>query len=120
MFKANKLGANFVIKDKTRTEHKYDIVYKAKCPDCPLTYIGESARRLKERILDHSGRDKKSSILRHSKAANHQVVSDNDFEIIASNFNHDDKRKISEALLIKEHLPPLNEQEQSVSLNLLN
>ena len=38
------------------------------CPDptCKSTYIGETARRLEERVKDHTGRDHNSHLLKHS------------------------------------------------------
>ena len=93
-FKAEKLATHFQIKDRTKIEHKHDIVYKAKCPECSETYVGESARRLKERVLDHGGRDKKSAIYRHSESMAHKAVTDDDFRILASNFTSTQRRKI--------------------------
>ena len=50
----------------------------------------------------------------------HPAVYMKDFQILAKGFNHCKFKKISEALLIKEHRPTLNAQEQSVTLELLN
>ena len=50
-----KLGSNFQIKDKTKFNHKHDLVYYAKYPECEKDYTGEIGRRLHERICDHSG-----------------------------------------------------------------
>ena len=48
-------------------------------------------------------------------------VTQSDFKIIGSHFNNNrHKRKIAEALLIKEKRPSLNVQEQSIDLKLLN
>ena len=40
--------------------NKHDLVYFSKFPstDCTDSYIGETARRLSERVMDHAGRDK--------------------------------------------------------------
>ena len=45
---------------KDRTKH--DIIYFGKCPEqnCTDNYLGESARRISERIIDYGGRDKKN------------------------------------------------------------
>ena len=61
-YTAKRLGSVFGIKDKTQKCHEHNIVYSVKCPDCDDTYIGESGRRLDERITEHSGKDKTSHI----------------------------------------------------------
>ena len=50
----------------------------------------------------------------------HPAVYMKDFQILAKGFNHCKFKKICEALLIKEHRPTLNAQEQSATLELLN
>ena len=39
-------------------EHKHDIIYLGTYPEdnCSDNYIGESGRRISERIIDHNGR----------------------------------------------------------------
>ena len=37
-------------------------------------YIGEIARRLKERVKDHNGRDKSSHLVKHSIESGHNPV----------------------------------------------
>ena len=39
---------------------EHNLVYKINFPDCSATYIGETARRLEERVQDHTKRDKNS------------------------------------------------------------
>ena len=53
-----------------------------------VIYIGESGRRISERIKDHNGRDLKSHILRHSVESLNANVSYEDFQTIAKNFNN--------------------------------
>ena len=67
------------MKDKTKDEHKYDLVYYAKCPECDESYVGETGRRLQDRIDEHLGKDSESNILRHSCQKNHKNVSRNNF-----------------------------------------
>ena len=84
-------------------------------------YIGESARRIIERVKDHGGRDTKSHVFKNSNEKEHVEVTQEDFKIIGSNFkNNRLKRKIAEALLTKQKHPFLNVQDQSVELKLLN
>ena len=50
------------IKDPTPFEEQHYIVYHSFCSakKCNENYIGESARRLDERMNDHNGRDRNS------------------------------------------------------------
>ena len=56
-----KLSSHFNIKDDTNKQRKHDLVYFSRCPstDCTDSYIGETARRLSERVMDHAGRNRK-------------------------------------------------------------
>ena len=40
-------------KDKTPDSQKCGLVYQVECPECPLTYIGETGRMLAMRMKDH-------------------------------------------------------------------
>ena len=121
VYTRTKLGSNFQIKDKTKFDHKYDLVYYVKCPECQEDYIGEIGRRPHERICDHSGKDSKSHMLKHSLENNHKQVSFEDFRIIQNGYtNSKFKQKISEELFIKELCSSLNTQETPVPLLLYN
>ena len=50
-----KLSAQFNVKDSNKFEHKHDVIYFGKCPEqnCTDNYIGESTRRISERIIGH-------------------------------------------------------------------
>ena len=90
--------------DQTKFEDKHDIIYLATCPEdnCSENYIGESGRRISERIIDHNGRDQKSHIFKHSSEKCCQHFHTNSFKIIGNGFkNNSFNRKVSEALLIK-------------------
>ena len=121
-FKASKLASRFNIKDKTNIQHRHNVVYKLECPQeqCTHTYIGETARRLHVRISEHGGKDKRSSLLRHSVESGHDKIKLENAVILASNLGNYKQRKIAEALFIKEHKPSLNEQGQSIPLSLMN
>ena len=66
-------------KDKSKFEHQHDLVYHAKWPDCDDNYIGEVGRRLWECVCDHSGKDHKSHMLKHSYEKAHKNVSSEDW-----------------------------------------
>ena len=118
-----KLSSHFNIKDDTNKQHKHDLVYCSRCPstDCTDSYIGETARRLSERVMDHAGRDTKSHIFRHCLNSNHGTVSIENFKILNMGYNNNTyKRRISEALFVKQCRPSLNVQDNSVPLQLFN
>ena len=121
VYNGTELSSNFQIKDKTKFDHKHDLVYYVKCLECQEDYIEEIGRRLHERISDHNGKDSKSHILKHSLENNHKQASFEDLRVLRNGYtNSKIKRKISEALFIKELRPSLNTQETSVPLLLYN
>ena len=102
----------FNVKDKTSKEHENNVVYKIECPqeDCSETYIGETERRVSERVFDHSGRDKNSTVYKHSMLTGHKQITLDDVELIAKGFKRNDTREFAEAFLIMEQKPTLNVQ----------
>ena len=122
-YTGKKLSTCFNVKDQSKFEHQHDVVYYADCPNekCRKNCIGESGRRISERIKDHNGSDMKSPILRYSVESGHANVSYEGFKIIAKNFNNNHwKRKISESWFIKEKRPTLNTRDKSVPFKLFN
>ena len=84
-------------------------------------YVGKTARRISERLLDHSGRDKNSHILKHQIEKEHPCPQYKNFKVISSGFrNNTEKRNLSEALWINTLRPSLNKQEKSIPLKLFN
>ena len=79
-----KLGTCFGLKEITVFNHEHYIVYYIKCPEesCPHDHVGDSGRRMLERVKDHNGRDISSHIFKHSVAADHQFVSCDDLRIV--------------------------------------
>ena len=53
-FTGQKLGTQFNVKDKTKFEYRHDVIYFCKCPEqnCTDNYLGESARRISEEIIN--------------------------------------------------------------------
>ena len=122
-FKSTKLSSCFNVKVKIDFEHNHDLIYHMKCPEPTYIddYVGESARRIIERIKDHNDRDHTSHVLKHSIEKSHKNVNTIEFEIIGKNFhNSKRKRKIAEALWVKDLRPTLNTQEKSMQLKLFN
>ena len=58
-FTGNKLSSCFNINEKTKFEHRHDVIYLGTCPEttCNDNYIGEAKWRVFERVEDHNGRD---------------------------------------------------------------
>ena len=121
-YQSKKLGTKFQLKDKTRFNHQNNLVYYSKCPDktCNEDYVGETDRKIEERIMDHNKRDKNSHLLKHSREKNHQHVWENDFKLLGNDWRSNFKRKISEALFIKQLKPSLNVKEKSIQMQLYN
>ena len=113
-YQSKKLGTKFQLKDKTRFNHRNNLVYYSKCPNktCNEDYVGETDRRNEERIMDHNKRDKNSHLLKHSREKNHQHVWENDFKVLGNNYRSNFKGKISEF--------SLNFKEKSIQLQLYN
>ena len=85
---SRKLGFAFDIKDQTKRVHKHDLTYLVKCPEntCSETYLGKTAKRLNERIVEHSGKDNKLHILKHTPQSGHPSVFANNFRILQKGY----------------------------------
>ena len=102
-------------------DYQHDVVYYAKCPECAEDYTGETIIRQIERLKDHSGKDLKSHLLKHSVETNHKTVTLHDFKIIGVVYKTSKfRRKLAESLHIKEKRSSLNTQEASIPLKLFN
>ena len=100
------MGSFFDIKHQTKLEHNNDLNYLVKCSEktCSENYLGETARSINERV-EHTGKYKKSHMLQNTLQSGHPSVSLNEFKILGKGFNNNRvKRKISEALLVKQYL----------------
>ena len=107
------------IKDKTKFEHEHDLVYYVNCtePSCSANYVGETSRRITERIKDHSGRDHALHMVKDNIKTSYSDINTPDFKIIDISFsNNKRKRKIIESLRIKDLRPTLHVQEKSIPL----
>ena len=107
-YKSIQLSTKFPVKDKTDFQHKNNVVYHSKCPSegCRENYcIGETNRRIVERIQDHNNRDKNSHLLIHAREKGLTHVWESDFKILGNNYQSNIKREISESLYIRQNLP---------------
>ena len=83
-------------------------------------YIGETARRKVIRTAEHGGKDKDSWIYKHSSTTKHPRAKDEDFEVLAINYPDRRRRKLAEAMFIRDLKPSLNKQKESYKLVLFN
>ena len=106
MLVGRKPGTKFQIKYLTKNQHEHDLINYSQCaePNCDKDYLGETGRRIIERAADHCRKDKQSHLLKHALISNHPVVDLKDLKIIDKNYHGNKyKRKISEALYIKQY-----------------
>ena len=56
--------------------HIHDIICHGNCPEngCTDNYVQETARRISERVLDHTGKDINSHLYKHSIETGHQTL----------------------------------------------
>ena len=119
MYRSTKLSTRFNLKDKTKPEDVHNVVYHVTCPNkkCRSTYCGETRRRLGKRIQEHREKDRKSHVRIHTEHTKRKRVVN---PISRSSDRTNFRRKISEALFIKETKPDLNVQKESYKLLLFN
>ena len=117
-----KLGSRFPVKDKTKLVHRHNVTYHIRCANkkCKSHYTGETKRRMLPRTSEHNSKDKKSHVLIHSKKTKHRRVFLQNVKILGSGYWTNFRRKISEALYIKELKPDLNVQKEAYKLKLFN
>ena len=117
-----KLGSRFPVKDKTKLIHRHNVTYHIRCANkkCKSHYTGETKRRILPRTSEHNSKDKKSHVLIHSKKTKHRRVFLQNVKILGSGYRTNFRRKISEALYIKELKPDLNVQKEAYKLKLFN
>ena len=61
-YSTSKWSIKFNMKSKIEEDHRLDVTYYVKRPEetCREDWINETGRKLFERVIDHSGRDKSS------------------------------------------------------------
>ena len=102
-YAGRKLGSSFQTKDHTIFEHKHDIIYHEKCPveNCVDDHIGETDHRVNEKIVDHTGRDANSHLLKQSIESGHKPLEAIGYKITGKGYcKNTTNRKLSEALFI--------------------
>ena len=117
-YQGMKLGSYFKLKDSVPIEHQSNCIYSFK-PEGATEYVGETSVRFETRCYQHGNTDKKSAIYKYKRRNRVDIVQE-DFEILERGYTNTVKRKLAEALYIKELNPVLNEQVKSAKLCLFN
>ena len=117
-YQGKKIGSFFKVKDSIPVEHQSNCVYAYK-PNGATKYVGETKVRFETRQYEHENTDKKSAIYRF-KHQNGVEITAGDYEILDKGYPNTVKRKLAEAMYIKELEPELNEQVKSARLCLFN
>ena len=102
-YKGEKLSSHFSINDSTKLEHQGDLTYFTQCSEVNFNEIcsGETAKRLRERVLGHAGNDKDANMVKNSVNIGHPPACMKDFQILTKGFNNCKfMRKIYEAFYI--------------------
>ena len=69
-------------------------------------------------MRDHVYRDKNSHIYKHIQQTGHSEPQENEFSLLETGFKNFKRRKLAEAIQIRNQRPSLNTQEQSYPLKL--
>ena len=115
-----KLSSMFNIKDETPLEHKSNLVHKINCPEnnCNAVHIGETGRRLSERIKEHGDIKGHSHVAQHTLKTNHRAITMQNVKLHSCNRGSAKTRKIKESLYVRKKRPSINKQETSLPLKL--
>ena len=102
-YKRSKLSTQLPVKDRTKFEHRNNIVYFSRFPNvtCNEIYVGKTERRFNKHIIDYNRRGKSSHILQHARQSQYSHVWKDDFKILNGNYKSSIKRNISEAIYIR-------------------
>ena len=67
-----------------KLEHQHELTYLTQCPEvnCNKTYLEETSQRLRERVLEHAEKGKRSNIVKHSIGTGRPPVCMKDFQIL--------------------------------------
>ena len=112
-FTSQNLSSRFQSSDKANEKHRHNLIYYSKCPEpsCTKDYRCDTSRRITEQTNYHAGKEKKLHLLKHSLRLNYRHVDLSNMKIIDSSFHNNKlKKKIFEALYIKQYQVSLNSQ----------
>ena len=75
---------------RTTFSHNHDIIYHGNCLEngYPDNYVEETARRISERVFDHTGKDINSHLYKYSIETGHQALEISDYRIIGNTYEN--------------------------------
>ena len=124
--KGMKISSLFRLKDTTDEKQTSGFIYRFNCnrQSCKSRYTGETGRRKEVREHEHGHTDKQSAIYQHCESTKHAKARSKNFTVVARNYPHWRRRKICEAMYIRDENPDLNKQgdrhRQNYKLELFN
>ena len=104
-------------KDRVPEKELTGVVYQVPCAGCPATYVGQTGRRLDQRLSEHrraveSGQAATSALAEHAWGAHHPVDWDN--VKVLEHQPHLHQRLILESVHIRSQVRPLNRDKGSM------
>ena len=121
-YTGKKLGSFFRVKDKVKEGHQTNLIYHydssgdVNCKD-KSKYVGETNVRYETRTSEHINTN--TAVKTHAIGCGHEVNPAN-FEILSTGYTDWKRRKLAEALYIRDMEPNLNKQVMSHKLYLFN
>ena len=111
--KGTKVSSFFRLKDAIDEKHTSGFIYRFKCnrQTCKSRYTGETGRRKEIREREHGYTDKQSAIFQHCESTKHAKARSKNFTVVARNYPQWRRRKICEAMYIRDENRDLNKQE---------
>jgi hypothetical protein len=108
-------------KDKLPVGYRSNAVYKVKCNDCDLAYVGKTIRNVAERMKEHSSsirlkQPEKSSLSKHCVESGHLAKTDS--PSVLTTARNDVELLTKEAIYIKSLPNLMNAQDGHQGLNL--
>ena len=98
----------------------YPTILDAPTRNVHQTMLEKPNNEFLPRTSEHNSKDEKSHVLIHSKKTKHRWVFLQNVQILGRGYRTNFRRKISEALYIKELEPDLNVQKEAYKLKLFN
>ena len=88
VFTCSKISSKFKVKDRTIFSHNHDIISHCNFPEnsCADIYVGETGRKISERVLDHIGKDANNHRYKHSIQTGHQTLEISEYQSIGNGY----------------------------------
>ena len=106
VFTGSKISSKFQVKYRTIFSHNHDIIYHGNFPknSCADICVGETGRKISERVLEHIGKDTNNHLYKHSMQTGHQTLEISEYQIIGNGYwNNWNKLKIPADIIFWYH-----------------